>query len=399
VNDHAALLSSCKSTAPLAHGHIRALDGLRGVAILMVLVIHFYPKWLIADAYPTLTPIVGRIVAPGGYGVELFFVLSGFLITGILLDTKDTPGFLVKFYARRTLRIFPLYYAALAVLLFLLPLFVTFDAGAQAIVAHQAWLWTYIANWPTTWVWDDSQIFLLGHFWSLCVEEQFYLVWPAVVSTFSPRNVLRVTLALVGVGMACRGINIAFGESTPVLFRWVTLHRIDGLAIGAMLATVLRDPGLTARLPSGRAYKQLLLVSALTSLGYVMLPRRIHHPIFDVFGATIIVTFFGLILLGTLRLRPGDMFHRPLVSATLVTFGKYSYGLYVIHGILRPAFEKIFDLRGLPTSHGLPLLWMCSYYLLATASSLGLAWLSFHCFEKWFLRLKRHFDYAPAKSG
>lgn len=395
-----AITSDSRPTAPRFGGHIRTLDGLRGIAILMVLAGHFYPKWLIADAYPTLTPFIGRLVSPGGYGVELFFVLSGFLITGILLDTKEAPGFLTKFYARRVLRIFPLYYGALALVFFVLPLFVTFDAGAKAIADRQLWLWAHVANWPTGWIWDDSRLFLLGHFWSLSVEEHFYLVWPAIVAMASPRGVFRIALALAGTALACRGISAGLGDHAPVLLRWATLQKLDGLAVGAMLATALRVPALAMLLPTGASYRRWMVSLALASLAFVMLPRRLlQHPFAPVFGETLIVACFGLVLLGALRLGNGDRLHRPLASPILVTFGKYSYGLYVIHGILRPAFEKLFDLRGWPTSHGLLFLWMLLYYTLTIGASFALAYASYHGFEKWFLNLKRHFEYSRAKAS
>lgn len=375
-------------------GHIRTLDGLRGVAILMVLMIHFYPKWLIADAYPTLTMIVGRIVEPGGYGVELFFVLSGFLITGILLDTKGERGFLVKFYMRRTLRIFPLYYAALAVTLLIVPGCVTLDEGAKAIVAGQLRLWTYTMNWPSGWVWDDSGLFKLGHFWSLCVEEHFYLFWPAIIALLPRPHVFKAAAGMVGAGLACRGLAMALGDGGPELLHWLTLQRIDGLAVGALVATAVRDPALAAWAPEGMRHRRRLLLLGAASLGYVLLPRRVHFPIFDVFGETIIVAFFGLVLLSVLRLQASDRLHRTMTSRTLVTFGKYSYGLYVIHGIMRPVFERSFGFQSLPAGHGLAFLWMPLYYVLATAISLGLAWASYEFFEKRFLDLKRRFAYA-----
>src|ERR1041385_4843546 len=101
--------------------HIPALDGLRGIAILMVFMVHLNQKPLLAGSSPILTNALGRVASSGRFGVELFFVLSGFLITGILLDTKRRMGFFKNFYARRLLRIFPLYYGALAVVLLVLP--------------------------------------------------------------------------------------------------------------------------------------------------------------------------------------------------------------------------------------------------------------------------------------
>lgn len=144
--------------------HIPALDGIRGIAILMVLVVHFYRRELF-HAHGALNMVTGRVAAVGNYGVELFFVLSGFLITGILLDYRREQGSLIKFYIRRSLRIFPLYFLSLAVVLQILPRVLEFDPAARTIVDHQSWLWTYMMNWPTPgWIWDESHIFAMGHF-------------------------------------------------------------------------------------------------------------------------------------------------------------------------------------------------------------------------------------------
>src|SRR5258706_10368119 len=195
-------------TKPLTGpGHLRALDGLRGIANLMVLMVHFYQRTLMEGINPIFRIPLARIVGAGAYGVELFFVLSGFLITGILLDTKNKPGAFIKFYARRFLRIFPLYYGALAVVFLLLPRFIEFDKGANEISSHQIWLWTYFANWPSTkFIWDDSNLFLLGHFWSLSVEEHFYLLWPSVVFLCSNRALLRTCLALIALAAFSRSV-------------------------------------------------------------------------------------------------------------------------------------------------------------------------------------------------
>lgn len=159
-------------------GHVPALDGLRGVAILMILVLHFYNEAAINTSYSIIGPIITKVAWSGLYGVQLFFVLSGFLITKILLDSKKDPNYFRNSYMRRFLRIFPLYYGTLCVIFFVLPHIITFDEAAKNISSRQIWLWTYLSN--ASWLgaggeWDSSSPFRIGHFWSLCVEEHYLL--------------------------------------------------------------------------------------------------------------------------------------------------------------------------------------------------------------------------------
>ena len=131
---------------PFRGSRIEALDGLRGVAILMVLLAHFYlgSEQVVALHYPVLGGILSKVLLSGVWGVELFFVLSGFLITGILIDSKGQSGYLRKFYMRRALRIIPLYYISLGIVFYVLPTFVDFDEGALNISRRQGWLWSYL---------------------------------------------------------------------------------------------------------------------------------------------------------------------------------------------------------------------------------------------------------------
>jgi peptidoglycan/LPS O-acetylase OafA/YrhL len=188
-------------------GHKPALDGLRGIAIVMVLFIHFYQKPWIESNHPTFTLFFGRLVTPGAYGVELFFVLSGMLITGILLDSRDRARSLKSFYMRRLLRIFPLYYGALFVLFAILPHLISFDDGARAVAAKQGWLWAHLANVPTAGVvWDESSLFWVGHFWSLAVEERFYFLWPWIVFALPKRSCFGACVGLLLVGLGGRSV-------------------------------------------------------------------------------------------------------------------------------------------------------------------------------------------------
>jgi len=168
-------------------------------------------------------------------GVDLFFCLSGFLITGILCKHRRGPGYFRNFYARRVLRIFPLHY------LFLLTVFVVLPALhcdlAPSSRAEQAWFWLYASNRLTAVQgWQDV---IVHHFWSLGIEEQFYLLWPLVVFLL-PRRALIVTLLIAcAMGIALRWLAIVEGKPPTFLFTY-TFTRLDSICVGSLLALWLR---------------------------------------------------------------------------------------------------------------------------------------------------------------
>src|SRR5208282_2425862 len=159
----------------LSQRKLVALDGVRGLAIVAVMLTH------ISIQQVPLHPLLRGTLALGWSGVDLFFVLSGFLITGILLDTRQCPNYFRSFYARRVLRIFPLYYGFLTFALLVFPYIVSPDF--MPAPSHR-WLYVcYVANWL-----PHAQWHVLSHFWSLCVEEQFYFIWPLLILLVSPRR-------------------------------------------------------------------------------------------------------------------------------------------------------------------------------------------------------------------
>lgn len=244
--------------------HIPALDGLRGLAILVVMVGHF-----MASVHSTtrVTWVVRQTTDAGWIGVDLFFVLSGFLITGILLDAKGDRHYFRNFYARRTLRIFPLYYGVLLLTCVVLPLL--FD---KPVYRKQGWLWAYAQNvYPLLrhrpFSMPSQLGFQFSHFWSLAVEEHFYLVWPLVVLVANRKCLLRIAAGLIVVAAGLRLTFLACDAPWELLYK-TTFLRMDALAAGAWVAVAVRGPGGVAALvrPAREWFVIGGLVVALLSL-------------------------------------------------------------------------------------------------------------------------------------
>jgi len=190
--------------------HFPVLDGLRGVAIIAVLFRH---SAYIFQAHGPLTRWFVPILQFGNWGVDLFFVLSGFLITGILMDTREALNRELSFYGRRILRIFPVYYLALFFFLLLehYSPWAKMALNLESRADHWCYL-LYFQNWLPLWHHGDYPESIISHFWSLAVEEQFYLVWPAIVWYLSPRAIIRLcAIALAAVFLARLGLVVHYG--------------------------------------------------------------------------------------------------------------------------------------------------------------------------------------------
>jgi len=366
---------------------IPVLDGIRGLAILMVLLCHLS---LYGGIDPAITAdwIFYKLTLPLGCGVELFFVLSGFLITGILLDTKSAPGYFRSFYMRRLLRIFPLYYATLFFFYAILPRIVTPGESYQQVLDAQAWDWAYLSNIRLAldgW-WSAGY---LGHFWSLAIEEQFYLVWPVLVLVFSRRSFLALCATLLGVSVTIRWGQWVDGES--LVRGYVTFARLDPLVTGAALAALARSPrGLAALRPWARVAG----AGSLTALTYLITTEAHSDPasVSRVFVQTLYALVFGSLLVLTVTARKGSGLQRVFSNRALVFLGIYSYGIYVFHHPLL-VFAGTHDIGAhrLPTVLGSQLPALAVVMAVGGAVTLAVAWLSYHLFEMRFLRLKRFF--------
>ena len=392
-DQHSLKIEAAKAADPFFSGrkHYPALDGLRGLAILMVLLFHYAP--LLPNF---LRPILGT----GWAGVQLFFVLSGFLITGILYDSKGQPNYFRNFYARRVLRIFPLYYgvltvllAALLVLRFGFPHVWAHKHLAPLLWSYQPWLWTYTAN--IQMAIHNKVMFLVGHFWTLCVEEQFYMVWPLLVFLCGGKALLRLCASLVVAALFIRLLLSAAGgggEATAAL----TPCQMDSLAAGALVAVLIRTRGLDGafRLSAGviasaSAVAWLFIAFGIPALWHAS--RATGHWTADVLYS-VLATFFASLL--ALVVTPGafsDLLSRILCWKPLRFFGKYSYGIYVYHFPIWIASGILLQDHGL-WSRVRGSVWMSLVFVGANAAaSVSIAYASYHLYEKHFLKLKKYF--------
>ena len=376
-------------------GHIPALDGVRGVAILLVMLNHFTFYGGMRPEHP-VDSLYYRVATTGWVGVDLFFVLSGFLITGILLDTKGAQHYLRNFYARRTLRIFPLYYATLAFVFFMLPAIISPDEKFEALRANQLWYWTYLVNWHIA-VEGWHSFAAIGHFWSLAVEEQFYLLWPIVVWLCSRRKLFAVSLAVIAGAFACR-VALHLGGA-PNAGYVLTLARMDSLVIGGLLALLVRRPSASTQLARWCAPLLLLAGAAVGLIAFWEGGLPAESPLVQLAGYPALA-LTSAALIGLVVASPGGLPVRLLAHPALTFFGRYSYGLYVIrHVVIFFIRRRGFRVEGLPTLFGSQLPGQGLYTIIAGGLSVALALLSWHLFETHFLRLKERFPYraeAPA---
>jgi peptidoglycan/LPS O-acetylase OafA/YrhL len=375
------------STSTKGDGRVPALDGVRGLAILLVMAHHY--GQLLVPLHPIDVPVLYATSA-GWVGVDLFFVLSGFLITGILYDTRRARNYFQSFYARRILRIFPLSYTALTFFFCLLPLLGSKALGETA--SRWPWFWFYGTNflivrhgWPSRYV---------QHFWSLAIEEQFYLVWPLLVFLLPRRWLIALSVGIVIGAAALRGVFYTDLASVHTNFTH-TLTRADALALGAAIALLLRDQQGVLWLR--RLAPWILAVVAPAALWFVA--RSSHQPAWtlwgprgQIMGYSIVALSFAATIAWSVTSRPGSFLNRFFGNRPLRFFGRYSYAIYVIHlpvdtaarawGLhVKPIAEKI----GAVT----PVLLV--YSVLAGAVTVGLALLSWNLLEERFLALKRHF--------
>lgn len=349
-----------------------SLDGLRGLAMLMVLVTHGMQSW----RQPYDKGLNG-VIDTGWIALDIFFVLSGFLITGILLDTRTADGYFRTFYARRALRIAPLYYAYCGFLFGLVPLFVTYKS---LFYGKALWYFSFLLSIPLT-VYGSRGAAPYGNFfWSVAVEEQFYVLWPFLVAKVSTRSLRRLCLAMIVVAFISRILIIAAG------YQWgayVLLPcRMGALACGAWLAIVVRES--PQQLRRARAW---FFGCAVGVLAIIVKERTgwFLTPGMSTVGSTLVSFMSSALLVMALTEGRVSSF---LSSPTLLFFAKYSYALYVFDIL---AVKLAYEIVGASGSVAARI----ARLLLSVLIDIPAALVSWHILEKRFLALQKRFPYRP----
>lgn len=370
--------------------HMPGLDGIRGLAILLVMFSHFI---VVGGNLGEGTHPLQRLLLSGYLGVDLFFVLSGFLITGILVDAKERPHYFRTFYMRRALRIFPLYYGLLAVAYLSVPLLSPQDAPALTGANSPWWYWLYASNigMAVKGAWLESPTWIgLGHFWSLAVEEQFYMVWPFVVFFLKEKWLGRLCALLVLTNPFVMGwLHSEIGSLGTYVS---TLSRMGSLAAGGGLALLYRSR--SGREKVHKVVMPVAIVSGVLLLWartFVMWPLGMCESQIMLICGT---CWVAIAAEGGRRQWAAAFFG----SRALRWLGKYSYGIYVYHHALKPIWIAYLWERGIVPWVGTGWAATLFYTVAATAVSLGLAWLSWHLFEARILALKKYFPYREKKA-
>lgn len=348
--------------------HYPALDALRGLAILLVLLHHYFSSFQI-----------------GWIGVDLFFVLSGFLITEILLKESFSKAHILRFYARRALRILPVYYGIL-VLFFLTSPFLFSDhrphSTYQYYQTNQIWFWTFLQNWLYIKKGPPPEPYL-SHFWSLAVEWQFYLAWPLVLHLAKKHNVLRaVIVSLIALSITVRVYLYLHYPDAVENYYNNTICRMDSLLIGSFLAVHLAE---------GKTFSRMLLclftvlcLSLLLICGFVFNYLNNDNVLMATVGYTVFALFFMSLLYWVLTI--------PALKRTTIPplnfLGTISYGMYVYHlpvyltvAAILPSLMHRFFAASIDRY---------SVVLISFALTVSISAASYQLFEKPMLRLKGH---------
>jgi peptidoglycan/LPS O-acetylase OafA/YrhL len=375
---------------------VPALDGVRGIAILFVFLFHTRPSPSLSGACHVWNSAFSLLWS----GVDLFFVLSGFLITGILLNTKDHPKYFVNFFARRTLRIFPLYYGVLTGLFVLLPLLSLLPATPlrellsseyyRRLWENQIWLWFYVQNFLQAR--GNHQLPGLGHFWSLAIEEQFYLIWPFLVYCLSERGMLRLSILILCLGLPLRWLMVDSAFDTWAI-RHLTYTRIDTLAAGATLAILVR------RFPKRILIRTSVGLTGLSAAGLAILiwttrDASTSTEMMTVWGYTLFALFFSGFILAVSQGHIPSFLMRTLTHPVLVLLGTLSYGIYVFHWPIVHGVRAGISRIPLSTFGGSPVVMQIAVLIITAVLTLIAALFSWRIYESRFLRLKRFFRYS-----
>jgi peptidoglycan/LPS O-acetylase OafA/YrhL len=371
-------MTATQTTQNEFRGHIAELDGLRAVGMAVVLLNHFWLK--------KMNVVLFELGQLGWIAMDSFFVLSGFLIAGILLDNRSKPDYYRTYYIRRALRIFPLYYL---VLLILAGIIHFRDGGSEYryLIQHwgsPAWFTFYLGNIKTAIRGDWAPVIGYAPLWSLQVEEQFYLLFPFAVSLLSLTNLRRLLFAAVAVSPILRILFYLHNPHNPYLQFVLLPCRLDGLAWGGLIAIRYRMGPW--HIPKVRLTLLAIGLLAATCIGSILSEvanqPQSTSPYNRLFGYTLSVSACGCLVLWLIRFR-GSPYTRWLRIKPVQYLGKISYGIYLLH-LLAYRTLRVFAERGIghlsDDSH--------IHFVLVVGLSVLYGALSWHFIERPIFRLK-----------
>lgn len=373
----------------ISSGHLLALDGVRGLAILMVVGSHAFESNY--DSGATMVRFIGHFLYFGFFGVDLFFVLSGFLITGILFDSLQDTGYFRKFYIRRALRIFPLYYGTLGVCFLLTwPLHLHWGDMGWLLVfylqnLHPMKIMSYSPGPPIA----------LYHFWSLAVEEQFYLVWPAVIYLVRGKQRLFLLMLAASFGALLLRIGLLACGASSFAMHVTTICRADSLLLGGALSILYRSNRWLSvqRVALWGFIGSAVLIGASI---FVLQPFLTQYPLASAmwsegFRFTVLAIGFASLIAWSLRF--GTVCRWIFERAWIRFLGKYSYGIYVLHVFILSAMSLRLRAYLLGVTHS-KLFAVAGAGFSCLVISVVVAYVSYHFYERPFLRFKHRFGYS-----
>jgi peptidoglycan/LPS O-acetylase OafA/YrhL len=355
------------------------LDILRFVAFLSVFIVHsvnYSTEFLVQHHVPLWAAKIGvNCVRAGIYGVDLFFVLSAYLITGLLLREKETKGYLNvrAFYLRRMLRIWPLYYLFIAVVA-LVPALNHHDFGPRYVLPFLALMgnWSFIVFGVPVWI--------VVPLWSISVEEQFYLLWPPVVAKLSRRQIVVAAVTMIGVANVSRLLVVALHQTRHQLW-FNTFAHLDSIAAGILLAVFWRQRvwALKCRLGVVAVASCCLAARACFDIDgnahVFLLGTAIGDPIVALSCTALLASVIDL----------------PFKSRVLQYLGKISYGLYVYHVMVLTIVDELFPGGGHGPIHA------CLSIVLSLGLTIALSAVSYAVVERPFLNIKERFAYISSR--
>lgn len=346
--------------------YYKELDGIRAIAALMVMFYHFF-QHLSSDNF--VFNVFKKISIIGQTGVSLFFVLSGFLITRILLFNKTSDKYFSTFYIRRALRIFPLYYLFLILFYYVAPLIVDLPKSS---FSTQFYYWIYLQNFANTFNWLS---YGPPHFWSLAVEEHFYLFWPLIIYYLDNKKVVFTILLLLVVALLTR---IYLNSQSLEVF-YFTFSRIDELVFGALLALMELNNLFLSKY--AKRYFILFIISSIpTILLWVLFSGATNSVVQVIKFPLMAINYFALVAY-VISISKQSIVTKILTTRFFTFTGKISYGLYVYH----PLCFMILTFKFHTGNYFIN-------FLTAFIATYLIASISYYTFESKFLKFKSRFS-------